>query len=168
MSKCIYKKWLEEGKLENILTLVTKWRGEGAEINEIAEKLGIAEATVYDYQNKFPEFAEALKKGKEIMDGEVEKSLIKECVGYYYEETITTTTAIVDKVTGEITALEKVETKTNKRYARPSTTAIAYYLNNRLPKKWKNKVIFDSEDNGLMPKLLEAIRDEKTGRDVDS
>ena len=159
--KSIYKTWLGEGKLEHILTLIQKWRGEGAEIKEIAEKLGIHESTMYDYQNKYPEFAEALKKGKEIMDGQVENSLIMECLGYNYDETITTTTAIIDKATGEITSLEKVETKKVTKYARPSVTAIAYYLNNREANKWKNRVIFDGEDNGILPKLIEAMSNGK-------
>lgn len=166
--KSIYKEWIESGELENILTLVTKWRGEGAELDDIADKLGIHRSTLFDYQKKYKDFADALKRGKEIMDGEVENSLIKECVGYFYDETTTTTTAIVDKRTGEITDLEKVETRKVHKYARPSATAIAYYLNNREPKKWKNKVIFDGEnDNGLLPKLLGAINGTKSERNTD-
>ena len=158
MSRNVYEQWKKSGELDNILILVAKWRRDGAEINEIAEKLGLSRTTVFKYQNDYPDFANALKKGKEIVDSEVENSLVKECIGYTYEETITTTTAIVDKETGQITSLEKIETKKFTKYARPSPTAIAYYLNNRLPGKWKNKVVVDAEnDNGILPKLLEAM-----------
>lgn len=162
MSKNIYEEWKKSGELENILILVAKWRRDGAEINEIADKLGVSRTTVFKYQNDYPDFADALKKGKEIVDSEVENSLIKECIGYTYEETTTTTTAIVDKETGQITSLERIETRKFTKYARPSPTAIAYYLNNRLPSKWKNKVVVDAEnDNGILPKLLEAMNNGK-------
>lgn len=162
MSKNIYEQWKESGELENILILVAKWRRDGAEINEIADKLGISRTTVFKYQNDYADFANALKKGKEIVDSEVENSLIKECIGYTYEETITTTTAVVDKETGQITSLERIETRKTTKYARPSATAIAYYLNNRLPNKWKNKVVVDAEnDDGILPKLLEAMNNGK-------
>lgn len=162
MSKNVYEEWKKSGELENILILVAKWRRDGAEINEIAEKLGLSRTTVFKYQNDYADFANALKKGKEIVDSEVENSLVKECIGYTYDETTTTTTAIVDKETGQITSLEKIETKKTTKYARPSVTAIAYYLNNRLPNKWKNKVVVDAEgDDGILPKLLEAMNNGK-------
>ena len=81
------------------------------------------------------------------MNSKVEDSLLRECVGYEYEETTTTTTAIIDKKTGQVSSLEKVEKKTTKKYARPSITAIAYYLNNRLPENWKNRVVTTIEEN---------------------
>ena len=166
--KSYYKEWLDSGQLKHILMLVQKWRGEGAGIDEIAEKLGVTRATVFEYQKKYSDFADALKKGKEIQDGEVENSLIKECIGYYYDETTTTTTAIIDKATGEITNLQKVETKTIKRYARPNTSSIAYYLNNKIPNKWKNRVVFDGDnDDGILPKLIEALNESKDRQSAD-
>lgn len=143
----VYKDWEKDGKLESILLLVKKWRADGAGLNEIADKLGISRTTLFKYQDIHSDFADALKKGKEVVDAEVENSLKKECIGYHYEETTTTTTAIVDKRTGEITDLKKVETRTTKKYARPSVTAIAYYLNNRTPTRWKNRVVMTAEES---------------------
>lgn len=162
MAKSIYDKWQEDGQLENVLVLMKKWRGEGAELNEIADKLQISRTTLFDYQAKYSDIADALKTGKEVMDGKVENSLIKECIGYVYEETTTTTTAIIDKKTGQPTQLEKIEKRTTKRYARPNISAIAYYLNNRVPSKWKNRMIVDTDDeNGILPKLIEALNESK-------
>ena len=143
----VYKDWEKEGRLEKILLLVKKWREDGAGLDEIAEKLGISRTTLFKYQDIHTDFADALKRGKEIVDAEVENSLKKECIGYMYEETITTTTAIIDERTGEITDLKKVETRTSKKYARPSVTAIAYYLNNRMPTAWKNRVVMTAEES---------------------
>lgn len=142
----VYKDWTDEGRIETVLMLVKKWREDGAGLDEIAEKLNISRTTLFKYQKEHSDFANALKRGKEIIDSEVENSLKKECIGYTYEETTTTTTAIIDERTGEITDLKKVETKTTKKYARPSPTAIAYYLNNRIPSKWKNRVVMASGD----------------------
>ena len=83
-------------------------------------------------------------------------------MGYYYDETTTIRTAIIDKATGQITDLERIETKTTKRYARPAIGAIAYFLNNRDPQNWKNKVTVDGEnDNGILKNLIEAIKQEQ-------
>ena len=53
MSKNVYEEWKKSGELENILILVAKWRRDGAEINEIAEKLGVSRTTVFKYQNDY-------------------------------------------------------------------------------------------------------------------
>lgn len=164
--RSIYKQWESEGKLNEILTLVKKWRSLGAELEEIANKLGINTSTLYVYQKKYKEFDNALKRGKEILDAEVENSLAKECIGYYYDETTTTTQSIIDKATGQITSMERVEKKTIRKYARPSITAIAYYLNNREPDLWKNKVLLDGEnENGILPQLIYAIKEKKEDKD---
>lgn len=156
--RSLYDKWKKGGDWDNILVLVKKWRSEGMMLDDIADRLGMSRATLFDYQKKYSDFADALKTGKEIIDAKVENSLIKECLGYDYEETSTTTTAVIDKETGQVTNLQKVESKTVKKRTRPSVTAIAYYLNNRSPKKWKNKVVVDADDdNGILPKLIEAM-----------
>ena len=153
----VYKDWESEGKLQSILLLVRKWREDGAGLDEIADKLDISRTTLFKYQKEHPDFADALKRGREIVDSEVENSLKKECIGYMYEETTTTTTAIINELTGEITDLKKVETKTTKKYARPSVTAIAYYLNNRLPNKWKNRVVTVLEDENNDDKTIKEM-----------
>lgn len=39
--------------------------------------MGISESTLYDWKNRFPDISEALKKGKEVVDFEVENALLK-------------------------------------------------------------------------------------------
>ena len=57
--------------------LVEGWARDGLTNEQIAEKLGINPDTLYQYQKKYPEFSESLKKGKEIIDFEVENALLK-------------------------------------------------------------------------------------------
>ena len=49
--------------------------------------MGIACSTLYVWKNDHPEIAEALKKGKEVVDLEVENALLKKALGYDYVET---------------------------------------------------------------------------------
>lgn len=156
--KSFYENWTKDGELDNVLLLIKKWRGDGATLDEIADKLGMSRSTLFDYKNMYPDFSDALKKGKEIIDAEIESSLKKECLGYVAEDVITTTTAIVDERTGEITNLKKIETKTTKKYIRPSITAIAYYLNNRVSDKWHNKIFVNAEiEQGVVDEVEKIV-----------
>ena len=76
MAKGKYQKWLDpEG-----LILLEGWAREGLTDNELAGAMGINPATLYDWKNKFPEISEALKKGKDVVDFEVENALLKKAM----------------------------------------------------------------------------------------
>lgn len=59
------------------LTLLKGWARDGATDEILAKKMGISPSTLYEWKNKFPEISEALKKGKEIVDFEVENAMLK-------------------------------------------------------------------------------------------
>lgn len=126
MAKGVYKEWLTSDKLN----LLRGWARNGFTDEQIAKKIGIAPQTLYSWKNKYKEFDEALKKGKEIIDNEVEEALIKSALGYYYDE---------EKMTIEerdgITTKKKTITK---KYIPPDVMAIIYFLNNRRPWLYKN------------------------------
>ncbi len=58
-----------------ILPAVEMWARDGLIDEEIATKLGVHVGTIYDWKKKYPEFANALKRSKEIVDAEVEQAL---------------------------------------------------------------------------------------------
>lgn len=71
---------MAKSKWEDIkdkLTLVEDWTREGLTDEQIANNLDISTSTFYEYKNKYSEFSESLKKGKEIIDFEVENALLK-------------------------------------------------------------------------------------------
>lgn len=71
---------MAKSKWEDIkekLTLVEGWAREGLTDEQIANNLDISTSTFYEYKNKYSEFSESLKKGKEIIDFEVENALLK-------------------------------------------------------------------------------------------
>ena len=83
------KDWLEPERL----TLLTSWARDGLIDEQIAKNMGVSEATLYNYKKKYPEIKEALRKGKEVVDIEVENALLKRALGY----TITINEQKVDK-----------------------------------------------------------------------
>ena len=84
MSKGKYKKWLEP---EN-LTLLSGWAKSGLTDEQIARNMGINVRTLYEYKNKYPQIEQTLKKGKEVIDYEVENALLKRAMGYISTEVI--------------------------------------------------------------------------------
>ena len=67
-------KWKD---IKDKLALVEGWAREGLTDEQIANNLDISTSTFYEYKNKHSEFSESLKKGKEIIDFEVENALLK-------------------------------------------------------------------------------------------
>ena len=73
MAKGKYQEWLEPDGL----LLLEGWARDGLTDEQIAHNMGIATSTLYDWKKKYPEISEALKKGKEVVDIEVENALLK-------------------------------------------------------------------------------------------
>lgn len=72
-----YEYWLtEEG-----LALLEGWARDGLTDEQIAHNVGITTKTLYEWKNKFCEICEALKRGKEVVDYQVENALLKKAIG---------------------------------------------------------------------------------------
>ena len=68
-----YEDWLtKEG-----LMLISGWAKDGLVDEQIAHNMGISVATLYNWKKEHLEILEALKKGKEVADYEVENALHK-------------------------------------------------------------------------------------------
>lgn len=114
---------------------------------QLAKFFKVTEPTINTWKRKFPEFLLALKKGKDMADSSVAKSLYQRAVGYEHSET---------KVFLFKGKPVKVEIK---KHVPPEPVACIYWLNNRQPDKWKNRWeadtskamtvrIIDDGDNG--------------------
>lgn len=139
MAKEKYDEWLTA---EGLLKL-EGWARDGLIDEQIAKNCGIHPSTLYAWKNKYPKISRALKKGKEVIDRQVENALLKRALGYQYTET--TRERLKDPNSGE----EKmVITKTVKKEVVPDTTAQIFWLKNRRPDKWRDKR--DLEHSGSM------------------
>lgn len=128
--------WLENDKL----ILLEGWARDGLTDEQIAKNIGINRTTLYDWKKKEVNIADALKKGKEIVDFEVENALLKRALGYEYEEEIYENGILTKKV---------------KKQVAPDTTAQIFWLKNRQVKKWRDKV--EIADNDAIKKLDELL-----------
>lgn len=97
---------------------------------DIAKNLGISLDAYYRYQKQFPEFYEAIKRGKRPANIIVENALFKRCVGFEFEEPSTET--YVDEK-----GKKHVKKKTTTKYIIPDINAIRFWLINREPDLWK-------------------------------
>ena len=120
MAKGKYEKWItEEGLIK-----IQGWARDGLSDEQIAHNMGIVPSTLYDWQKKHSEISESLKKGKEVVDREVENALLKSALGFRYTED-----AVTNK--GDVVEVEK--------YERPNVTAQIFWLKNRKKETWKDK-----------------------------
>ena len=130
------------------LHLVECWARDELTDKEIAKKLRISEDTFYVYKKKFSEFSESLKKGKEVVDYEVENALLKRAKGFEWTET-----------TSELRDGEMVVTKEVVKFVSPETAAAFIWLKNRRPDKWRDKPETDGKgDTSLMEALLAVVK----------
>ena len=82
MAKAKYEEWiLEEGLLK-----IQGWARDGLTEEQIAHNMGIAVSTLGNWKKSHLEILEALKKGKEVVDIQVENALLKRALGYEFIE----------------------------------------------------------------------------------
>ena len=131
---------------ENIIR-VRGWARDGLDNEQIAKNLGIVPSTLYTYALKNKELENALKKGKEVADREIENSLYKRALGYDVEEVIEEQRPDAD---GNMIITLKKKTK---KHIPPDTTAIIYWLNNRKPKEWRNKQVIEGDARSVISNM---------------
>lgn len=120
MAKGKFEEWLTpEG-----LVKIEGWARDGLTNEQIATNININPDTLYTWIKKFPDISEALKRGKEVVDRQVENALLKSALGFEYEEETATPKGDVVKV---------------RKYERPNVTAQIFWLKNRKPADWRDK-----------------------------
>lgn len=133
---------------------VEDWVRNGATDKEVAQRLGISVDTMCVYKKEFSEFSEALKKGREYTDSEVENALLRRALGYSFSES-----------TRELRDGVLVETKVVTKHIPPDVTAQIFWLKNRRADAWKEKSQIDAnvtnDNKELMRDYLNAIKNGK-------
>lgn len=119
-----YTEWLtEEGLLK-----IEGWARDGLTDKQVAHNMNIAESTLHEWKKKYSVLSESLKRGKEVVDRQVENALLKRALGYEFKET-----------TQELTEDGMRVTKVVTKQQAPDTTAQIFWLKNRKPQEWRDK-----------------------------
>lgn len=139
MAKGKYQEWISDPDKR---LLLSGWARDGLTDDKIAEKIGISRSTLAEWKKKYPDISDALKKGKEIVDTEVENSLYKRAMGYTVQVAKNFKCKLVeyDPETGKrIKEEEKLVVGYDEVHIPADVTAIIFFLKNRLPEKWKDR-----------------------------
>lgn len=124
-----YETWLEP---DNLIKL-EGWARDGLTDEQIAHNIDINRTTLYAWKEKYTDFSNALKRGKEVVDRIVENALLKSAMGYKYDEVVKE--RIYNPETGEN---EMVEVKRTTKDVAPNVTALIFWLKNRQSEKWRD------------------------------
>lgn len=164
MAKGKYEEWLTE---EGLIKLEA-WARNGLTDEQLASNMGISTATLYNYKKKYVEILEALKRGKEVVDIQVENALLKRALGYKYEEkeyamfemdddeyydaldrhimdfkfsNPEATDIDIQKARDDFPKVKKQLIKSKTKEVIPDTTAQIFWLKNRKPDDWRDKQV---------------------------
>lgn len=100
----------------------------GATDVEVADFFGVERTTLWRWAQAHPDFCNALKVGKEASDERVERSLFAKATGYTYD------TVKVFQYEGDPVIVPYRE------HVPPDTTACIFWLKNRRPDLWRDKI----------------------------
>lgn len=133
--------------------MIEGWARDGLTEEQIAANMGISRSTLSEWKKKHSDISDTLKRGKEVVDRQVENALLKRALGYRYKET--TKELVTDKDTGYS---ELVITKVVEKEVQPDTTAQIFWLKNRKPSIWRDRAQVDIDaEFSKVDKLIEEI-----------
>ena len=180
MAHAEYKKWLEPDNL----TKLRSWARDGLTNEQIAKKIGVRRQTISEWSKKYPDIADALKKGKEVVDSEIEDSLIS----VMKKHTITTTqykmvkkddfnlkaerskfaniykldhpnatkNEILIATAENVEVYEKIPISKTVTEVDPNTSAIIFWLKNRRPDVYRDQTFQKLNEANARKTLAEA------------
>lgn len=121
--------------------------------------MGVTVKTFYEWQARFVEFREAIKRGKAPVDIQVENALLKSALGHKVTVKKPIKVKKVQMKVGEgRIETETIEYAEEEVYIPPNSVAQIFWLKNRRPDKWRDKPmeagVNDVEDLNPLVELL--------------
>lgn len=163
MAKSNIDKWATPERLIQL----EGWARDGLTDEQIAKNIGISRSTLSLWKKKNSDISDTLKKGKEVVDREIENALFKRAKGFTATETQYKVVPLEDELIDvrrrdyankwklkhpdaskqEIQDAAVKGVKTTKRIklgliekdVPPDTTAAIFWLKNRKPEEWRDK-----------------------------
>ena len=154
MAKSKVEKWLEPDGLLRI----EGWARDGLTEEQIAKNMGVSRSTLSDYKVKYPDILRAIKNSKEVADREVENALFNKATGYTVKlkKPMKVRHVEYDEVSGrKVAEYERIEYIEEEVHVPADTTAQIFWLKNRKPNEWRDKVTVTDESS--LEKLDELI-----------
>lgn len=162
------QKWKEWSENEDNQRVLSAWSRAGMTDEEIARQIGISRSTLIEWKKKYPQISKALSDGKDFADRLVEDSLYKKAMGFYVfeQKAFKVKNIEYDENGKKISEKEELQTAEERHYIEPDIKAIIFWLKNRKPEIWKEKIeenSVDEEGSGVLiltPSQVEEIRKE--------
>lgn len=138
----------DELKITKKLDAVRGWTMQGATMEELGDMLGVSTATVYKWQATKPEFAEAVRAGRHVSNGELLNAAFKQSVGFMFTKSMPVKYKVFEKfsvknkngvVSEELKQVEKIEMVEVTEFVPPNANLLQFMLTNRLPDQYKKK-----------------------------
>lgn len=136
MAKGKYEEWLEPDGLLKI----EGWARDGLTDEQIAANMGISPKTLYRWKEQYCQICQSLKRGKEVVDRQVENALLQKALGF--KDTVRRAIKCKEVIYDNgkrISEKEHIEYADEEVYVPPDTTAQIFWLKNRKPDKWRDK-----------------------------
>ena len=180
MARAEYKKWLEPDNL----TRLRSWARDGLTNEQIAKKIGVRRQTISEWSKKYPDISDSLKKGKEVVDSEIEDSLIsvmkkhtitttqykmvkkdnfnlkaersKFANAYKLDHPNATKSEIDIAIAENVDVYEKIPVSKTVTEVDPSTSAIIFWLKNRRPDVYRDQTFQKLNEANARKTLAEA------------
>lgn len=160
---CMMDSWTTEDGLLKI----QGWSRDGLSMAQIAKNMGVASRTLDYWKAKNDAIREALRKGKEVVDREVENAMLKSAMGYTQKikRPVKIREVEYDPKTGKkLREFEKWVQVEEEQYIAPNVTAQIFWLKNRKPAEWRDRGdISLSPSNGVLESLMELHRSDDDG-----
>ncbi|KAF1009497.1 MAG: hypothetical protein GAK28_00135 [Luteibacter sp.] len=126
----------------------------GATDAQLADFFKVTLSTLYLWKVQHQAFSDALKRGKEEIDAQVEQSLFRRAMGYTHDS---------EKV---FQFKEGVIRAPTQEHYPPDVTAMIFWLKNRQPEKWRDRPDVAGDEAPPTPvKVSIEVRDARRGGD---
>lgn len=136
------QKWQEWSENQDNLAVMSAWARAGLTDEEIAKRIGIRRSTLVDWKKKYDSIRIALAPGKDFSNRMVENTLFRATQGYEVKvkKAFKLKKIEYDGDGRKKTENEVLEYAEETVYVEPEIRAIMFWLRNRMPDDWMDKI----------------------------
>ena len=150
------QRWEEWANDENRLAVLQAWARAGLSDERIAKHIGISRSTLNEWKKKHPTIKDALSTGKEIANRQIENALFRLAKGGKIKVTKVYKLKKIEYDNNGKKKLEQeyLETGEEEEYIEPDFKAISFWLRNKAPEDWRDKILENQDNDGPQENLI--------------